>query len=126
MATTAVAKHKIWQFPEAQTPSEDLVDMVGGSEIVAKLLMRRGIDSIEKASSFLNPANYVPTSPAVFADMPKAVQRINQAIKKEEKITVYGDYDVDGVTATSVMYTVLKDLGANVDFYIPNRATEGY
>lgn len=126
MATTAIAKHKIWQFPEAQTPSEDLVDMVGGSEIVAKLLMRRGIDSIEKASSFLNPANYVPTNPDVFADMPKAVQRIKQAITKEEKITVYGDYDVDGVTATSVMYTVLKDLGANVDFYIPNRATEGY
>lgn len=126
MATSTVAKNKIWKFPEPLSPSEDLVDLVGGSEIVAKLLMRRGIDSLEKATSFLNPANYQPTSPTAFADMPKAVQRVNQAIKQKEKITVYGDYDVDGVTATSVMYTVLKDLGANVDFYIPNRATEGY
>ena len=52
--------------------------------------------------------------------------RITQALVQKEHITVYGDYDVDGITGTSVLYTVLKRLGASVDFYIPNRATEGY
>ena len=59
-------------------------------------------------------------------NMQKAIDRINQAIHAQEQITVYGDYDVDGVTATSVMLSVLHSLGAKVDFYIPNRTSEGY
>ena len=124
--TTTLTSQKVWKFPELTPALAELVKAAGGSEIVAKLLMRRGIDTAEKAESFLDPAKYKPTSPMVFADMPKAIVRISKAIASKEKITVYGDYDVDGVTGTSVLYTVLKKLGANVDFYIPNRANEGY
>jgi single-stranded-DNA-specific exonuclease RecJ len=126
VSSVPAVKKKIWKFPQEAEPSSELLQVVGGSEILARLLIRRGIDSAEKAGSFLDPQKYVETSPMVFAQMEKAIARISQAIAQKEKITVYGDYDVDGVTATSVMFTVLKQLGANVDFYIPNRANEGY
>lgn len=126
VANLPVVKRKIWKFPEESELSEGLLAAASGSEILAKLMIRRGIDTAEKAEAFLDPSNYEPTSPMAFAQMDKAIIRITQAIAQKEKITVYGDYDVDGVTATSVMLTVLKQLGANVDFYIPNRATEGY
>ena len=119
-------KKKIWRLPEYSEPSAELLEAADGSDILAQLMLRKGINTAEAAGAFLDPANYKPTSPNVFADMPKALERINKAIASQEKITVYGDYDVDGVTATSVMLTALKRLGANVDFYIPNRATEGY
>ena len=126
VSSVPAVKKKIWKFPQEAEPSSELLQLVGGSEILARLLIRRGIDSAEKAGSFLDPEKYTETSPMVFAQMEKAIARISQAITQKEKITVYGDYDVDGVTATSVMFTVLKQLGANVDFYIPNRANEGY
>lgn len=126
VSSLPVVKKKIWKFPEETAPSNELLEIAGGSEILAKLLVRRGINTAAKAQSFLDPEKYLPTSPMQFAQMDKAIARITQAIAQKEKITVYGDYDVDGVTATSVMFTVLKQLGANVDFYIPNRANEGY
>lgn len=117
---------KLWKFPDDCTLDKEFVESLGGSEILAKLLWQKGIRDADAAKRFLDPANYVATSPMVFADMPKAIVRITQAIAQKEKIIVYGDYDVDGVTATSVMLTALKKLGAEVDFYIPNRANEGY
>lgn len=65
-------------------------------------------------------------NPCLFSDMKKAVERIDVALIKNEKITVYGDYDADGVTATALLYLYLKDCGANVDYYIPERISEGY
>ncbi len=121
-----VLKKKIWKFPEEATLSDELLAAAQGSEIIARLMLRRGIDTAEKAMAFLDPANYEPSSPMTFADMSKAVARINKAILSQERVTVYGDYDVDGVTGTSVLYMTLKLLGANVDYYIPNRASEGY
>ncbi len=118
-------KKKIWKFPEILQASEGLLKLVEGSEVLAQLMLQRGITE-ETAGAFLDPSKYTPTSPMAFADMGKAIVRITQAISTKEKITVYGDYDVDGVTATSVMLTALRKLGANVDFYIPNRANEGY
>ncbi|MBX9720815.1 MAG: single-stranded-DNA-specific exonuclease RecJ, partial [Candidatus Obscuribacterales bacterium] len=121
-----VVKKKIWKLPEEANLSAELLAAAQGSEIIARLMLRRGIDSAEKAMAFLDPANYQPSSPMTFADMPKAVARINKAISSQERVTVYGDYDVDGVTGTSVLYMTLKLLGVNVDYYIPNRASEGY
>ena len=89
-------------------------------------MLRRGINDIEKANAFLDASNYVPSLPTALPDVDKACVRISQAIADKQHITVYGDYDVDGVTGTSVLYTVLRKLGASVDFYIPNRASEGY
>lgn len=126
ISTMPLAKKKIWKFPDDTQPPDDMVAAAGGHEILARLMMRRGIDTPEKVSAFLDPSNYTPSSPSEFAEMGKATARIARAIASKEKITVYGDYDVDGVTGTSLLLSVLKDLGANVDFYIPNRATEGY
>lgn len=120
-----VARNKIWKAPAEVSLDPELVE-IAGSEVLARLLIRRGVTSVEQARIFLDPANYTPTSPMEFADMPAAIMRISKAIALQEKITVYGDYDVDGVTATSVVLTVLRKLGANVDYYIPNRASEGY
>jgi single-stranded-DNA-specific exonuclease len=93
--------------------------------LVARLLVNRGIETVEEAKSFLfhNGECY---DPFLLEDMHIAIERINQAIRNKEKITVYGDYDADGVTSTYVLLSTLKKLGANVDFYIPNRFTEGY
>jgi single-stranded-DNA-specific exonuclease len=123
---TPPAKKKIWKFPETAPPPAELIAAAGGDEILARLMMRRGILSAGQAESFLDPGKYRPSSPMQFADMARALVRISQAIASREKITVYGDYDADGVTGTSLLLTVLKKLGANVDFYIPNRASEGY
>ncbi|MDP2683902.1 MAG: single-stranded-DNA-specific exonuclease RecJ [bacterium] len=95
--------------------------------IVLQLLYNRGLTEQEKIDEFLNP-DYGQDihDPFLFTDMKKAVVRILKAIKNKEKITVHGDYDADGVSATVVMITTLKKLGANVDVYIPHRVSEGY
>lgn len=117
---------KEWRFPPDCQVDPALVEAAGGSELLARILLLRGVSTAEEARVYLDPALYEPTSPMEFADMPRAIVRITQAIAESEKITVYGDYDVDGVTGTAVLLTVLRQLGANVDHYIPNRTAEGY
>jgi len=126
VSTVPLVTKKIWKFPEPSQPSCEMVAAAGGHEILARLMMRRGINKREQAEAFLDSSKYTASSPMEFADMSKAIVRITQAIASKEKVIVYGDYDVDGVTATSVVLTVLQKLGANVDFYIPSRASEGY
>lgn len=94
--------------------------------LVASLLVNRGIKTIEKARAFLLIEKQDFHDPFLLKDMDKAVHRINEAIDQEEKILIYGDYDADGVSSTTVLLTTLRGMGANVDFYIPNRFTEGY
>ncbi len=94
--------------------------------IVASILSRRGLSSAESVLKFLNPSLRDLESPFVFQDMPKAVERIRAAIRKKEKILVFGDYDVDGVTASAVLYPALQALGADVEVHIPHRLHEGY
>ncbi len=113
-------------MPELAALDPELLLAVDNCEPLARLLQRRGMGTAEQARAFLNPESYVPTSPMELPDVDKAVVRISQAIALGENITVYGDYDVDGVTATSLLVTVLKKLGASVNYYIPNRLEEGY
>ncbi|MGE7905308.1 single-stranded-DNA-specific exonuclease RecJ [Peribacillus sp. NPDC094092] len=94
--------------------------------LVAALLVNRGLETIESARSFLFVKNQTFHDPFLLKDMDKAVYRIREAIQNGEKIRIFGDYDADGVTSTTVMMTALTRLGADVDFYIPNRFTEGY
>ncbi|MBE3569881.1 MAG: single-stranded-DNA-specific exonuclease RecJ [Bacillales bacterium] len=96
------------------------------SPLLAELLVNRGITEVESARCFLFDKGESFLDPFLLKDMDKAVRRIKEAIQNEENILVYGDYDADGVTSTSIMVSVLRDLGAKVDFYIPNRFTEGY
>lgn len=94
--------------------------------VLCKLLTQRGINSYQEAHDFFRPSLTHLHDPFLMKDMDVAVDRINRAILAKEKILVYGDYDVDGTTAVSVVYLFLKSLFDNVDFYIPDRYHEGY
>lgn len=120
------ARGKIWAVPREMSVDSGILKAAGGDEIIAELLQRRGIKNADEALAFLDSSTYEMTSPHELPDVDKVVARITQSIQLKEKITVYGDYDVDGVTGTSVLLTVLRRLGANVDYYIPNRSSEGY
>lgn len=93
---------------------------------VAKLLINRGIEDIYEAKKFLNPRKEDLHDPYLFRDMEKAVKVILEAGKKEDPIVIFGDYDVDGVTSTALLYNSFKELGFNVGYYIPLRLEEGY
>lgn len=94
--------------------------------IIAKILLNRGIDTFDKAKLFFRGKMENLYDPFLLADMEKAVERIARAIKQQEKILIYGDYDVDGITSVSMLYLVLKQLDADVCYYIPHRVQEGY
>lgn len=116
---------KVWKTKENKAISQDIVNEAG-SEILARLLVNRGIDTVSKIKNFLNPLNIPITSPMVFSDMSKSVERIKKAIENNENITVYGDFDADGITSTAVLYKTLKEIGANVHYYLPNRESESH
>ncbi len=97
------------------------------SPVLANLLVQRGIDTVEKAEKFFNPRLADLHDPFLMKDMDKAVERIERAVRDQEKIMVYGDYDVDGCTAVALVYKFLRHIGhKNLMFYIPDRYTEGY
>lgn len=94
--------------------------------IFSKILLSRGIDTYEKAWLFFRGNLTHLHDPFLLKDMNKAVQRILRAIQQQERILIYGDYDVDGITAVAMLYLLLKQTGADVHFYIPHRIREGY
>ena len=97
------------------------------SPILANLLVQRGIDTVEKAEKFFKPSLADLHDPFLMKDMDKAVERVERAVADNEKIMVYGDYDVDGCTAVALVYKFLRQIGhKNLMFYIPDRYTEGY
>lgn len=116
---------KIWKIKETKEVAPEILK-AAKSKLIAQLLLQRGIDTPKKIEDFLNPAQMKISSPFVFTDMKKSVDRIFDAIEKQEKIVVYGDFDADGVTSTSLLYKTLKHLGADVEFYIPNRENENH
>ncbi|MBR7553392.1 single-stranded-DNA-specific exonuclease RecJ [Allobacillus sp. GCM10007491] len=99
---------------------------IHSSPIVNRMLAKRKIHSKEEAESFLYPTKKQLHDPFLFDEMDAAVNRIHKAIQTQEKVMIYGDYDADGVTSTAIMVSVLRKMGADVDYYIPNRFTEGY
>ncbi|MBI5857526.1 MAG: single-stranded-DNA-specific exonuclease RecJ [Sphingobacteriales bacterium] len=94
--------------------------------VLCKILVQRGIETFDAAKQFFRPQLTDLHSPWLMKDMDKAVKRIIDAINDNEKILVFGDYDVDGTTAVASMYSFLKKLYPNIDFYIPHRYREGY
>lgn len=109
-------------------PSKLLNQYRGVSPIIAQLLYNRGLQNPDEAYHFLYDRDVASTSgdPRLMKDMPKAISRIRQAIKSGEPIVVYGDFDADGVTSTTLLMEVLTKLKANVSAYIPHRVDEGY
>jgi single-stranded-DNA-specific exonuclease len=119
--------YKRWKIKDSNTKQAiQLAEQMGISHILASLLVNRGIDTPQKCEEFLGCDNKSFQSPLLLKDMDRAISRINYAIKKGQSIWVYGDYDVDGVTSTSLMVSALRLLGADVDYYIPSRFEEGY
>ena len=117
-----------WTFPKIkdQTPVRELMETFGITELVAKILVVRGYANVEDANAFLRPELDQLNDPFLMHDMDKAVERISIAIENGERIIVYGDYDVDGMTSTAIMTWALEILGADVDYFVPNRFTDGY
>ncbi len=99
---------------------------LGVSDSLANLMVQRNITSAGEAKAFFNPSLDYLHDPFLMKDMNIAVDRLSSAVKKNERILVYGDYDVDGTTAVALMYSFLKDQFSNVDYYIPDRYKEGY
>ena len=97
------------------------------SPVLTNLLVQRGIDTVEKAKKFFSPSLRDLHDPFLMKDMDKAVERIEKAVKAGEKVMIYGDYDVDGTTAVSLVYKFLSQIGhKNLLFYIPDRYVDGY
>ena len=111
-------------------PSEDHVASIkkefNTSEIIAKVLANRGIESLKSSHNFFNPSNDQLHDPFMMKNMDIAVDRISKNIQNQKPILIFGDYDVDGTTGASLLYLGLKDLNAIVEYYIPHREKEGY
>ncbi|MCX7710443.1 MAG: single-stranded-DNA-specific exonuclease RecJ [Clostridia bacterium] len=120
-------KDRIWAQGTYSGESVDqIIKKAGIPALLAKIFASRGIENKEEILEFLNPDMKLLHDPFLFNDMEMAVERIIRGIQKDEKITVYGDYDVDGVTSTAVIYDFLRECGADVEYYIPDRFEEGY
>jgi single-stranded-DNA-specific exonuclease len=118
---------KKWKVPKRNQALREIFSLkLGISQVVAQILVNRGITTLEDAKVFLSADKEALHDPFLMKDMDKGVNRIRTAITEGEKIRVFGDYDVDGITSTSILIRVLKKLGADVDYYIPERLTEGY
>ena len=116
-----------WEFIKQESAGvKQLAAETGYPEVFAGLLMARGVHNKEEAQRFLYPSEKNMYDPFLMKGMEAAVCRISQAMDAREKITIYGDYDVDGITATSILYLYLTKAGADVNYYLPDRMSEGY
>lgn len=111
---------------EQKEAVSNLMEILNVPEAIARLLAIRGISSFEDAKQFFRPSLNELYDPFLMKDMDRASERLSLAIRSNEKVLVYGDYDVDGTTATAIVYNFLKEFGVVVDYYIPHRFKEGY
>jgi single-stranded-DNA-specific exonuclease len=114
------------QKSELSTDFKEIIQAKGLSPLIGQLLWQRNIQTEEALQAFLNPDLQQLHDPFLFYDMEKAVDRIQEAIINGERILIYGDYDADGITSTTVLKEALELLGGDVEYYLPNRFTDGY
>ena len=121
--------NKRWIFLDKPIDSSEISQLssaLGIPPVIASVLYNRNITTPEAAGIFLSKSIKNVHHPFLLKDAKKAAERIKQAVESKENIVIYGDYDVDGITSTAILYLFLKSLGANVSYYIPNRSDEGY
>ena len=124
-----MAKKRKWNIGNRNEAKEAVAEIsraLNIEEITARLLYGRGYRTVKEAGAFINLETELFYDPFLMKDADKACERISEALEKKEKIIVYGDYDVDGVTSVSMLYLYLQENGGDVGYYIPNRAGEGY
>ena len=119
---------KHWKIKDVsdELPVQRLTDSLNISPILARLLILRDIQTFNQARQFFRPSIESIHDPFMMDQMETATTRVITALTENEKICIYGDYDVDGTCATALLYMFLKELDANVEFYIPRRLEEGY
>ena len=120
---------KIWEYRDKQLKSEEVSDFSKKFNLpyeLAVLLLLRGVKKDEQVFSYMSKNLDSVHNPFLLNDMETACERIVRAVSEKEKITVFGDYDVDGITSTTVLTDFLTSVGADVDYYIPDRFSEGY
>ena len=120
------APKKQWVIQPRDDRSAQLAKSLKVSPLLAQVLINRGIIDVQDAGIFLRPKLTELIAPGQMPGIEAAVGRLKQAINNKEKISVYGDYDVDGITGVSILWQILTMLGAQVDYYIPHRIDEGY
>jgi len=120
------APKKQWVIHPPDDRSAQLAKSLKVSTLVAQVLINRGIIDTQTASIFLTPKLTELIAPEIMPGIDTAVRRLKQAIQNKEKISVYGDYDVDGITGVAILWQLLTLLGAQADYYIPHRIDEGY
>lgn len=119
--------NKKWEYYE---PNEEKIKEISEknniSKLLAKILVNREITEEKQIETFLNPTRNDFYDPFLMPDMEKAVERILKAIENQEKVIIYGDYDVDGITSITILKKFLSERGLETGYYIPNRLKEGY
>jgi single-stranded-DNA-specific exonuclease len=122
-----MTKGKIWTCNKiSEIDAKRISDEANVPKLIAKVLLNRGINDCKKIWRFLDPSLEDLNDPFLMKDMDRAAERVKTALVNKEKIVIYGDYDVDGITSTSILINFLSRLGATCDFYIPDRIDEGY
>ncbi len=117
---------KTWVTAERITPPQEVLDAAGGDELLASILFRRGYSDAAVIKGFLDPDVYQPASAYELPGMAEAVSRLISAVKLHEKVLIWGDFDADGQTSTTILYEALSALGACVEYHIPLRESEGH
>ncbi len=115
-----------WNLAEPDDRARELAERLKTSPLIAQVLLNRGISELEDCQNFLRPSLKCLHDPATIHDLTKASERVAKAIREREKIVIYGDYDVDGITATAILWHAIRLLGGHADYYIPHRIDEGY
>jgi single-stranded-DNA-specific exonuclease len=117
-----------WELSSEPDPSvvDQLASELSLPPVAVKILVARGLDTKSKAEEFMSPSLESLLDPFLLPDMQKGVDRIVRALKNREKMMIFGDYDVDGITSTSLLFLILNKLGGEVTYYLPNRLIEGY
>mgnify|MGYP001073930313 CR=1 FL=1 len=117
---------KHWILPEDIELPSDFQESIGGDPLVAQALYRRGIQTLQAANAFLDPDAFDPCSPAALPDSETAWDLLQEALNRDQSILVWGDFDVDGQTATALLVEALRELGGRVDYHIPIRGQESH
>lgn len=117
---------KTWLDPQPVAVPPGVASAVGGNPLVSEILVRRGMTNVERIRAFLDPNLYVPASPYELQDLHIAVDRLGIALQEKQRICVWGDFDVDGQTSTTLLVATLQELGGVIQYHIPLRSEESH